>query len=648
MKKKNIVTEILRLETAVRDVKQKQEDIWRLRERLNYVEELFKAKTYAYHVLPVKYLGTVFSEYAEELREYNEWISDRRFGVSAWSRHWEDHEEIMGEYRRIASEKEGRTSLEGVLTRECHAEHIRGELPVAKYFHAPVHCDSFYEAGDGMYAFKFSDPYGEFISQPMAMDIKKAREYYARVVDVVLHTEYEKAYDEGDFADFLDAEVTKNDRVKPVYNRYKPIFKTYMYKQYREMNVSWMKVLPYTKRRKEGEKEIVLSPLLQYVKEFANVSSENEAIEALDEIQRYVSKSEECTFNKRFSPTDYRIILNDRTLYQFFWCNDMLCFSCNKGNKFPTEREDRPERGDNILCDAAYEFDFREYAGLMSDMSCLEYRMEKSDFVLKKDPEKVLRPLDAYLPYGERACYKGLKKRKLIEIREELLAQYENYKQRFIDRFRYTGTACLLHDYRDLYNVDYNKNCVLCEHPEYYGKWKGTFFDLMDGGMSYGFTILVEQDKQECEENYVKKFGRNLVWHKYYMKNGAKSPFEDMRYFDYEFIRRASDYDIDSDICIKYVGLCDSASYIDGTATVHLVDPSGDAVFYNVDVSPDMLGDAIGKICTISCVYNYCEEGRYRMLEFEVLPFTLQERLGSYPEDVVRVRKNLVIRGRQP
>ena len=130
------------------------------------------------------------------------------------------------------------------------------------------------------------------------------------------------------------------------------------------------------------------------------------------------------------------------------------------------------------------------------------------------------------------------------------------------------------------------------------------------------------------------------------MKYGAKTPYEDLNVYDVEALSRLSHYDLDSDICIKYIGYCDGASFLDGIATVHLIDPSGDEYFRVEEASQEQVQKAVGKLCTISCLYNYNEEGVYRMLEFEILPFSLtitDEKV----EKGIRIKRNLVVRGRR-
>lgn len=643
--KKMMVKDILKLHASISEKKGEVALIWKLRDRLMSEEMIFCANTFAYHVMPVKYLDTVFSEYDEELREQTEWISDRRFGRNAWTKFWEEEDGAKERFRKWAAD-EGYTVPDDVLTRKCRGEEVYGELPIARHCKAVLHCDRIFDTKDGKWVLKLSDPYGTFVSQPFDISMDEARTYIKKMVCVDLYTEYLEEFDVMDMATCLHEALENDDRKKPLFKRCRPILKEYERHTYRELKISNVKILPYALNMKIGKERIGISPLLSYVKSFENADTEEKVIAALDTIEKYVAKSDECTFNCRFSPTDYRIILKNRTLYQFFWCNDMFCFSKEKDARFPTERETRPAFGDGILLEKAYRFMFRDFAEVFFRIKCQEFDEANTRWLVGNEPERLMKPWDEYEPLESGRDLRRKCKSELKKIREEAIKEEERIRLRYCDRWEYTKAATLLHESKDIYNTEYNMSCILCEHPEYYEKWKGTIFDQKGAGVIYR-SILFDEESRRNEEGYIKKVGRQLAWHEYHLKNGAKSPFEDLEIFDIESLIRKSQYDLDADICVKYVGYCDSASMIDGEATVHLVDPSGDVYFRGIDITTEQLQKAIGSMCAISCLYNYYEEGRYRMLEFEILPFSLNERTGKYPEDTIRIKKNLVVKGRR-
>lgn len=642
MRRKEVIDDILRLTGAVKDYAEKADEIFKYRERILYDKELCEARGYAYHILPLSYLGTVYSVCEEELRKQTEWISDKRYGKDAWTKYWDKEDEIKEIYRKNAAEMFGCKLNDGILTRDCHGENVRGELPYAAYSRAILYCSDVYYIKNEGWVLKLSDPYGCFVSQPLKLSERRAKKYVGKMLSVVLHTVYQKNYEEKDFADFLSKAIEENDRLAPIYKRRVPVFRILNGKQYRQLEVSDIVLTVYSLIIKSKGKQKVLSPLEQYVKSFEGVTNEQGVISALDAIQKYVAKSDECTFNMRVSPTEYRLIMKNRTLYSFFWCNDTFCFSKEENHKFPTEREDRPARGDHILMEKAYDFNFREYAGVYCQADCMKFDIEYSDRLINGSAEKEMKDWQQFPTEGKLTRYLFKGKRTLMKIREFLLTEMDYYKNKFCDRWGYARLAAYFHDRPEMFNEDYNRNYTLCEHPEYNEKWKGTFFDRLGGGVVHNMLTA------EGDEDVLKfRQGRQLVWHRYYLKNGAKSPFEHLKVFDIEWVKRQSYFDIDNDICIKYIGFCDCASNLDGNSTIHLVDPSGDAYFYNIDVPADVICESIGKMCTITCVYNYDEENRYRMLEFEILPFTLTEKLGGYPEDAVKVKRNLALRRRK-
>ncbi len=645
MTKKRIVNDILKLRASIAEKRKDAAELWKIRDRLMGEESIFCANTFAYHVMPVKYMDTVFSEYEEELREQTEWISDRRFGRDAWTKFWEEEDRAKERLRKRAMD-EGYVVPDEVLTRRCRGEEVYGELPIARHCRAVLHCDRIFKTTDGKWALKLSDPYGSFVSQPFDITMDEARTYIKKMICVDLYSEFLEEFDVMDMASSLHKALESGDRRRPLFKRDMPIMREYEKRVYRELRISEVKILPYTLNMKIGKERIGLSPLLKYVKSFEGADTEKKVIAALDAIEKYVAKSDECTFNCRFSPTDYRIILKNRTLYQFFWCNDMFCFSKEKDARFPTERETRPAFGDDILLEKAYRFMFRDYAEVFFQIKIQEFDETYTRWLVGNNPEKLIKSWTEYEPLESGRQFRRKRKSELKEIREKAIKDDERMRQRYCDRWEYTKAATLLHEFKDIYNEEYNMSCVLCEHPEYYEKWRGTIFDQKGASVVY-HSLLFDEESRRDEKDYVKKTGRQLIWHEYHLRNGAKSPFEDLEVFDIESLCRKSQYDLDADICIKYVGYCDSASMIDGEATVHLIDPSGDVYFRGVDITAEQLQEAIGSMCAISCLYNYYEEGRYRMLEFEILPFSLSERTGEYPDDIIRIKKNLVVRGRQ-
>ncbi len=623
MRRSDLRQDILRLKAAIAEYERQNEEIIRFRERIKYGESMCIARAYAYHIMPVSCIDTVYSFYEEELRERAEWISDKRFGFEAWTDYWNEEDNIKSLYRKSAVEMFGCSATEEFLTRECHGEPCIGELPVAGYAKVILLCDQVFYTDKG-WVLRLSDPYGYFVSQPMELDEERAKSYIGRMLSVVLLTKYREGCDRDNFADFLSAAVKSNNRIEPVYERNIPIFETYEGVRYRQLEVTDVVDTPYAYRKKWGEEDRDLSPLMKFIKNLAGVSGEQDIERAIDAIEGYVPLCSECACHKRLSDTEIRVITRDNVLYSFMMCNDVLCFSKEKNH---------------IASEADYEFNFRDDAYIKYSEDYYLYDIEYSSRMLDGSADKELKDWKVYAPEGDKGSLAFKSKKELISMREQLADQANALMERFRDRWGYTRLVAGLdlNDAPAIFNEDFNSNYNLCEHPDYEKKWKNTFFDWMKGQVVYHLNTL---DKEE------KINGCQVVWHEYFLKNGAKSPFENMQLFNIEWVRRHAHYRLESDICVKYIGLCDSASCIDGVSTVHLVDPSGEAYFYGLDISPEIITEATDHICTITCVYNYYEEGKYRLKEFEVLPFMLNEKCGAYPEEAIQDKRNLVIRGR--
>lgn len=623
MKKQDLKRDILRLKSAITDYEKKNEEIIRLRERIKYGESLCIARAYAYHIMPVSCIDTVYSYYEEDLRECTEWMSDKRFGFEAWTDYWTEEDNIKALYRKNAVEMFGCNATDEFLTKDCHGEPCLGELPVAGYAKAILLCDKVFCVDSG-WVLKLSDPYGCFVSQPMELDEKRAKSYVGKMLSVVLLTKYRETQEKEKFSEFLSTQVKSNNRMEPVYERNIPIFEMYEGVRYRQLEVMDVVDTPYAYKKKWGEEDRSLSPLLQFVKNMAGVSGKHDIKRAIDAIEEYVPLCTECACYKRFSDTEIRVILREHVLFSFMMCNDVLCFSKEKGH---------------VEGDGAYEFCFREEVYDRYSKDYYLYDVEYSFRMLGVSPDKELKEWSVYAPEGDSKNLAFKSKKKLSAMKTQLIERSENLIERFKDRWGYTQLVAGLDlsNSPAIFNEDFNRNYTLCEHPEYETKWKNTFFDWMKGQIVYHLNTLPTEERVN---------GCQVIWHEYFLKNGAKSPFENIHLFNIEWVRRHAYYRLESDICVKYIGLCDSASCIDGVSTIHLVDPSGNAYFYGLDLAPEIIKEATGHICTITCVYNYFEEGKYRLKEFEVLPFLLREKIGAYPEEAIIDKRNLVIRGK--
>lgn len=618
--------DVLKLQSAVRDCKLHVDWIHRYYERYRELDSVCQTRVYAFHVLPVSYIDTVFAAYGNELREYTEWISDRRFNrmifKNSWARTMEDVEKAV---------QAGYSRGIGTPTEETKGEKRAGALPPARFYRALVHCEKvFYKKGKCILL--LSDPYGSFVSQPMDIPRKVARKYVGNIINVLLYSHCKKLYEQKDYADFVRHAVKENDRRTMLYDREEPIFWCGKGNKYRQIEVSDILKTQYHIKGKYGEKNITLSPFLEYVKTFSNVSTREEAVKALNSIEKKAdSLRATCRFVFRVSPMELRVIMNDHVLYSFTFVYGRMCFFREACHEFPLVKSNGYY--DEQTPGSIINFAFRGYvSGKMEEVRKQFYDDYKNRVILSKP---VVKDWTVYEPSGNIKALRFKSRKKLRKMKRDLLEEWEWLTGRYLDRWNCTFNLVEYGDETTQYKEDSFWDFQLCEHYDYSDKWRKSFFDK-EACYVKNF-ILHDQQKRYCS------VGRQVIWHEYFLKNGAKHPFEDFDVISYEAADRKREISIDADRCVTYVGFCDSVSCIDGLTTVHLVDPSGDTYFYNLDIPADIAGAAAGHMCSMTCAYNYHDEGNYRLVEFDVIPYTLYECEGNYYTDLLCYKKNIAI-----
>lgn len=208
----------------------------------------------------------------------------------------------------------------------------------------------------------------------------------------------------------------------------------------------------------------------------------------------------------------------------------------------------------------------------------------------------------------------------------------------------------------------------LYKHPDYYTKWRNTFFDSQIKLIESGIFVRRPDDTEEKtleELNYLverKRYYSTLdLWtplskeeikeQKETMKYGSDYVYSPNKYEDFsQGITKFSEliYDeknpskiptyLNVDMPWAIIGHCDSVKSVDGKYQLHLTDPYGDCLFPPFDITAEEAELALGRICVVNCAYNhYATEPK--LLELQILPFTLTEKLGEYTKDTVIIRR---------
>ena len=219
----------------------------------------------------------------------------------------------------------------------------------------------------------------------------------------------------------------------------------------------------------------------------------------------------------------------------------------------------------------------------------------------------------------------------------------------------------------------------LCNHPDYYTKWRGTFFDtqikLICSGIFVEYPDLrTDKTLEEIKQLNNKSVIQERIWdiksgkitntmneklsstmsmdeYLYARRFGAAvlySPAKYERFLDgiCSFSELMLDPNNpskkpvykDVDFPNNIIGLCDAVKAVDGKYQLHLTDPYGECLFPPFDITAEEAELALGRICVVTCTYNhYATEPK--LFELQILPFTLTEKLGEYTKDTVVIRR---------
>ena len=194
----------------------------------------------------------------------------------------------------------------------------------------------------------------------------------------------------------------------------------------------------------------------------------------------------------------------------------------------------------------------------------------------------------------------------------------------------------------------------LLDHPDYYTKWRNTFFDSQIKLIESGIIIRLpdepadktlaeltqivkrkrelddkgyQKTKEECKEyREIKNYGTAYLYSPKTYEGNLKGicKFSELKYDENNPHKKPTYLDVDHPWPI--LGYCDSVKAIDGKYQLHLTDPYGECLFPPFDITADEAELALGRICVVNCAYNhYAAEPK--LLELQILPFTLTEKL---------------------
>lgn len=247
------------------------------------------------------------------------------------------------------------------------------------------------------------------------------------------------------------------------------------------------------------------------------------------------------------------------------------------------------------------------------------------------------------------------KENEYLKMRKMDIALYQKAFEKYVAH-EY-GKARLTYD--KLYN-----------HPEYYTKWRNTFFDsqikLIESGLQVRhpsqelgisladrrkqntktrsfLTPSAESNKQNFINNdsftTVTEVSSSYVYspHYYELELNGICKFSELLFDENNPSKKPTYLNVDTPTAI--IGYCDSVKATNNKFQLHLVDPYGECLFPPFDITPEEAELALGRICIVNCAYNhYAKEPK--LMELQILPFTLTEKLGEYETDTVVVERN--------
>lgn len=249
--------------------------------------------------------------------------------------------------------------------------------------------------------------------------------------------------------------------------------------------------------------------------------------------------------------------------------------------------------------------------------------------------------------------YKNMTLEELNRVKEELEKEKEFLNKRRADVDLYQK---LYEKYNRWHTFSYSKELYygrLCDHPDYYTKWRNTFFDkynnVIHGQIHTRYekepTGLTVPERAKYRENAYKacKHTNDLLTtcDTYEICCQGIGSFDSLLKTKENMHQKPVGKDLDR--ITPILGYCDAVKEVDGKYQLHLTDPTGDCTFPPFDISAEEAELALGRICVVSCAYNFFA-AEPKLWEMQILPFTLKEKLGEYETDTIIIERDFPVK----
>jgi len=251
--------------------------------------------------------------------------------------------------------------------------------------------------------------------------------------------------------------------------------------------------------------------------------------------------------------------------------------------------------------------------------------------------------------------YTNMSLEELNKLKETLEQEKETLKTRRADVSLYQKLYEKYHTW-GTYSYSELQYGKLCNHPEYYSKWRNTFFDKYNRLIHTG--IYTRYDDEPMGLSIAEKREYRKKRPKEYKSiDEVNNLMTKCSYYE-AYCEGVSTYDSllrtpnnpkpqklgkDLDTLPSILGYCDSVRKVDGRYQLHLIDPSGECTFPPFDITAKEAELALGRICVVTCACNffYAEP---KLWELQILPFTLTEKLGDYETDTVIIERDFPVK----
>lgn len=412
------------------------------------------------------------------------------------------------------------------------------------------------------------------------------------------------------------------------------------------------------------------NPISEFAFQYAGISDEAEAIDALSSIQNYTRAAFQDEYLvKRVSPTEVRISGKSGILQQYYYKDNAIWLREEEAGslgcwKYLQNRErekhlcQKKNWPSQILADEQLDFraekiiygyeDIPDYMGLNDFFDYHDEQVKQKVFefppsftyynscdmhrkaLLEKYQKETLESPNVEIPahiLKEKTDSYSWHSKEFLENRlSKLTAGNKKIRERYKD-FKYYYRVFLKYGY-ELHSKWYPWFCLWSN----YGEWKHTFFDVRHRLMNGPISVYTANGNSSSMEERIKY--KNLAEHAYYSKYGTLFPGDDTRYIEDDGFFY---HDLKEDLIGTVVAYCDSAMSTGQGVNLHVKDPTGETTLSKLPVSAAAAQQAAGHIIFATFGYNYYHENP-SLMELRILPYSLTEEMGEYDKDTVIYR----------